>query len=238
MSIQVNQVKALILDHFGLVSAVATDLGIVGMIDARLPTTDRSHATMGQRTLAMILNGLGFLNDRLYMVPRFFQNKPLERLIGPGVKAEHLNDDALGRLLDSVAEYGTTKLFGEIAFEIGSKQGLIGRSAHLDTTSLMVVTHGYSKDYRNDLKQVVLSLTTTGPAGFPIWFEALAGNSSDKVSFHETRDRATEFQKQLSASHFLYWVADSCLYTVGKLLSVTDTMWIPGFLTRWVMQKH
>ncbi|MBF0159236.1 MAG: DUF4277 domain-containing protein, partial [Magnetococcales bacterium] len=61
MSIQVNQVKTLILDHFGLVSAVATDLGIVDMIDARLPTTDRSHATMGQRTLAMILNGLGFL---------------------------------------------------------------------------------------------------------------------------------------------------------------------------------
>jgi hypothetical protein len=44
-----------------------------------------------QRVLAMILNGLGFTNDRLYLVPRFFQNKPVDRLIGPGIESEHLN---------------------------------------------------------------------------------------------------------------------------------------------------
>jgi transposase len=62
--------------------------------------------------LALILNGLGFSRDRLYLVPRFFHNKPVERLIGPRVRAEDLNDDALGR-------------FAELAYEVGTEQGLL-----------------------------------------------------------------------------------------------------------------
>jgi transposase len=90
---------------------------------------------MGQRALALIINGLGFTDERLYVVSQFFQNKPVERLIGKGVKAEHLNDDALGRLLDAIYAYGTTKIYGEIAFEIGQEKGLLGKSVHVDTSS-------------------------------------------------------------------------------------------------------
>jgi len=32
---------------------------------------------MGQRVTGMILNGLGFINDRLYMFPEFLKNKPI-----------------------------------------------------------------------------------------------------------------------------------------------------------------
>jgi len=244
------------LDHLGLVAAVTRDLGIIDKIDQRLPTTDRANVTMGQRVLAMILNGLGFTNDRLYLVPRFFQNKPVEKLIGPGIEAAHLNDDALGRCLDAIANYGTTRLFGELAFEIGSEQGLQGRSSHLDTTSFILqgddvesetietpqpifeadetvcpptpvtsvpkIRQGYSKDHRPDLKQVVLSLTMSGPAGFPCWMEALDGNSSDKTSFHETIGRVKAFQEQLEKAEPVIWVADSALYTVEKLLSYKE----------------
>ena len=51
---------------------------------------------------AMVLNGLGFVQRTLYLMPRFFEDKPVERLLGPGVLAEHLNDDALGRALDAI----------------------------------------------------------------------------------------------------------------------------------------
>jgi len=231
--------------------------GIVDKINQRLPTTDKANVTMGQRVLAMILNGLGFTNDRLYLVPRFFQNQPVDRLIGPGIEAEHLNDDADKRCLDAIANYGTTQLFGEIAFEIGSEQGLLGKSSHLDTTSLTLqgdypeagtvaipknepsnsssspitsttprVLHGYSKDHRPDLKQVVLSMTTTGPANFPFWMEALDGNSSDKSSFHETITKVKSFRKQLEEASPMIWVADSALYTVDKLLKLSENNWI------------
>jgi hypothetical protein len=47
----------------------------------------------------MVLNGLGFANRALYLTPNFFRDKPVERLIGEGIGAEHLNDDVLGRVL-------------------------------------------------------------------------------------------------------------------------------------------
>jgi transposase len=50
----------------------------------------------------MILNGLGFVNQRLYLVSKFFEDKPVGRLIAEGIEAEHLNDDRLGRALDSM----------------------------------------------------------------------------------------------------------------------------------------
>lgn len=199
------------------------------------------HVSMGQRVLALIINGLGFTDERLHMVSQFFQNKPVERLIGKDVKAEHLNDDALGRLLDAVYAYGTTKLYGEIAFEIGQEQGLLGKSAHLDTTSLSLqgeyapedqnedaaqITYGYSKDKRFDLKQVVLSLTSSGPAGFPLWMEALDGNESDKKSLHASIEKMRKFSNELKASVDFTWVADSALYTAEKLLSAEGLKWI------------
>jgi transposase len=76
----------------------------------------------------------------------------------------------------------------------------LSKTNHLDTTSLSVhgeydgndnskvieVTHGFSKDHRPDLKQVVLSLVVNGPSALPLWMEPLDGNNSDKTSFHET----------------------------------------------------
>jgi transposase len=242
MELSANTVETQVLDHLGLVAATAAELGIAAKIDSRLAVSRGKGAvvTMGQRAVAMILNGLGFLNDRLYLVSHFFENKPVSRLLGPNVTAQHLNDDALGRCLDAIHAYGTTKLFSEIAFEIGLEQGLLGKSARLDTTSLSLtgdyegeqsdgtpkITHGYSKDHRADLKQVVLSLTTTSAAGFPIWMEALDGNSSDKNNFHETLKKMTAFQKQLEQAPTFMFVADSALYTASKLLDAPHLQWI------------
>ena len=48
--------------------------------------------------MAMILNGLGFIDDRLYMFPKFLENKPVARLFGADLHAADFNDDALGRM--------------------------------------------------------------------------------------------------------------------------------------------
>jgi transposase len=189
----------------------------------------------------LIINGLGFTDERLYMVSQFFQNKPVERLIGKKVRAEYLNDDALARLLDAIYAYGPTKLYGEIAFEIGQEQGLLGKSAHLDTTSLSLqgeyeeeyqkegaaqITYGYSKDKRFDLKQVMLSLTSSGQAGFPLWMEVLDGNESDKKSLHVSIERMRQFAQALKESIEFTWVADAALYTADKLLGAKGLKWI------------
>jgi hypothetical protein len=45
----------------------------------------------------------------------FFANKPIEHLLGPGITAEMLNDDSLGRTLDWLYAHDLTKLFARIA---------------------------------------------------------------------------------------------------------------------------
>ena len=102
-----------VLDHLGLVASTIDKLGIIEKIDKALPmpTNKGVKVTMGQRVAAMILNGLGFMDTRLYMFPEFLQNKPVDRLIEKSIEAEDFNDDALGRCLDAIHEYGVNKLF-------------------------------------------------------------------------------------------------------------------------------
>lgn len=241
MELAGNEVKTQIMDHHGLVAAVCRDLKVAEKLDKRIGSRDpRRIVSAGTAAIGMILNGLGFTNRRLYLTPQFFESKPIGRLLKEGIDAKDLDDHALGKALDEIAEYGASKLFGEISFEIALENNLLSQAANLDTTSLSVegeydretgdgvmkLTHGYSKDHRPDLKQAVLSLVTSGSSAIPIWMEPLDGNSSDKKSFHETIKKVRDFQKQIKNCPDFKWVADSALYTKDKLLKQTDYLWL------------
>lgn len=61
------------LDHLGLVSGMCQELGICEVIDTYCPSqSDEQIVSTGKALEAMILNGLGFVNKRLYLVPHFF----------------------------------------------------------------------------------------------------------------------------------------------------------------------
>ena len=98
------EIRSIPLDHLGIAAGLIDKLKLVERLDARLPILNQqqSHLSHGQRIKAMILNGLGFTQNPIYLTPKFFADKPIELLIGEGVKPEHLNDDALGRTLDRV----------------------------------------------------------------------------------------------------------------------------------------
>jgi transposase len=157
----------------------------------------------------MILNGLGFSNRRLYLVPQFFATKPVEHLLGLGISAEDLSDDCLGRALDWLYAHDPTTLFAGIALRARQRFGIRARQVHVDTTSFSVrgayapesppaageeasqgdvdaqviaITYGYSRDHRADLKQWMLALATTREGDVPLFLRPLDGNSSDQVS--------------------------------------------------------
>jgi transposase len=232
------------LNHYGLVAATCKMLGIAEKIDKKLGKKDeRRILTPGVAVVAMIINGLGFTNNCLYLTAYFFKNKPVDLLLSPHLKSENITDDTLAKALDEIYAYGTTKLFAEIAAEIALEFQLLGGFSHLDTTSFSLqgdydcysedenepraikVTYGHSKDKRPDLKQIILSLVMNGPAHIPIWMEGLDGNSSDKTNFHETIKKMREFQKELNFEEDFTVVADSALYTLDKLLA-QDYLWI------------
>ena len=146
------------LDHLGLVASTIDKLGLVPMIDKLIPVSKDKGAktTMGQRVSAMIMNGLGFIDDRLYMFPKFLSNKPVEKLIGEGVSGQDFNDDALGRCLDSIYAYGATKMYSELALPIGLRHNVINRKSHIDTTTLTLYgDYAESADTDNDGATIV-----------------------------------------------------------------------------------
>jgi len=237
-----EDIKNETLDYHGITAGFVDKLKIVERIDARLPISKTNGAilTHGQRVKAMIINGLGFTQSPIYLSHHFFENKALSVLFGEGVSHEHFNDDALARTLDAIYAYGVTELFAEIANEIAQEfmPSPKRQSLHLDTTSLKLSgdydfdddywlddeqpplpMFGHSKDHRPDLKQVMLSLTVSGPANLPVWLEGLNGNSQDKTNFHQTLDRIKLFRKELEKSPDILVIADSALYVQNKLLN-------------------
>lgn len=69
------------LDHLGIVAGVCREIGLAEFLDAQAPHS-RQKVSVGTATVAMVLNGLGFSNRRLYLVPQFFENKPLRTPAG------------------------------------------------------------------------------------------------------------------------------------------------------------
>jgi transposase len=128
-----------------LVAAVCQDLKIAERIDSRLPPDSRRKMSAGIAAVAMIINGLGFTNRTLYLAHRFFESKPVERLLGENFKARDITDDALGHALDDIAEYGSSNLFAEVAFGIAIENDLLGLTNHIDTTTMLArISHTFS----------------------------------------------------------------------------------------------
>ncbi|MCP4875399.1 MAG: IS1634 family transposase, partial [Gammaproteobacteria bacterium] len=230
-----------LLKHLGLVAGMYDELGIGELVD-RLIVQDgeKRKVSIGQAIKAMILNGLGFANRALYLTPLFFQDKPVERLIGEGIEAAHLNDDVLGRALDEIYEYGPSKLYSQFASQAVNRLGLLCRFGHLDSTGfhtdgqynsdeqaqegVIHITQGYSRDHRPDLNQVVLQLVCERQAGIPLLMETLSGNNSDKTSFRDTvKTHIGQLQSDVGLE---YVTADSALYVAETLREMNSFQWI------------
>ena len=91
------------LAHLGRVAGMVDDLGIGDVLDQATPQhPELRDLTRGEAVKAMGLNGLGCINQAFSRVPRFFQTKPTCRRISPRVAPKQLNDDALGRALETL----------------------------------------------------------------------------------------------------------------------------------------
>jgi transposase len=256
------------LNHLGIVAEVCREIGVADWLDAQEPG-NRQYVSVGTATVALVLNGLGFSNRRLYLVPQFFADKPVEHLLGPGIMAEDLNDDCLGRTLDWLYAHDVTRLFAGLTARARRTFGVGVERLHADTTSFAVhgqyasggpvaqeatmevaaevplvggvaaseedeagepaviaVTYGYSRDHREDLKQWMLALVTSGE-GVPQFLQPLDGNASDKRALLEAVQALTRQLQESGESPGVY-VADSGLYSAENMtrLNAAGVHWV------------
>jgi transposase len=219
------------LDHLGLVAGMCKELKIAETIDAILPKNNNHHVSHGQALVAMILNGLGFHGRTLHMFPNFFKHRPTERLIAPGILPEHLNDDVLGRGLDTFYNADVSVLYQVLSERVVDHLALQGDAVHLDITSFHVdgnyhcdadddsgkikLVQGYSRDHRPELNQVVLELICENQAGIPVFMQALSGNTNDSKAFETVTRQHIDSLK--AAQNSRYFVGDAALYTEGSI---------------------
>lgn len=232
-----------VVDQTSFLAGLIDKYKIVEHIDrlALVADDDRTNVSIGNRVKAILLSGLGYPERSRYQAHQQFEHLNVERLFGiTGLCADDFDDNTLGRGLDKIAKYGTSKLFSELSFELLSREGLLGKTLHMDSTSVKlfgqyegaeegfaVPEYGDSRDKRPDLKQVVLTLVTAGSAGVPLWYQMDDGNHSDKTGFHDTIEQVTSGLKE--TQDFL-WVADGALYS-KKHLQATTIRWltrVPG----------
>ena len=183
----------------------------------------------------MVLNGLGFVDRRLYLFPEYFDKIACQRLLGlddPGC----LNDDVLGRTLDGISSYGATRLFNEVMYHVMASQRVETRLVHVDTTSFSLsgeyegkgetaikIDYGFPKDGRWDLKRYVLGLACNQD-GLPLFMQSFSGNKNDYQAICEVVDG---LRLGLLNGEKVYYVADSSFYGIDNIRGMGQhTFWI------------
>ena len=214
------------------------------MVNELVGEDPREAVSAGVVVKAMILNGLGFVSAPLYLFEQFFVGKPTEHLLGSGVRAKHLNDDRIGRVLDKLYLVGVTPVFMAICLRAAQRHNVGQHSAHLDATSMSVqgayigadsgavsddgtaaieIVHGYSRDHRPDLKQFVINLNLVcwGDGDIPAFISMGDGNQSDKACFASIM---RQFQQQWDMDGI--YVADSALYSADNIAAMGPLKWV------------
>ena len=245
-----QQYKTKVLDHLGLVMGMCKEIGIISLIDEQI-TSDSADKILstGEAIVGLVLNGLGFVNKRLYLVERFFENKPVNELFGNDyLKSEHFNDDALGRALDKVYEYGVNKLYAQISTAavkyLSTEHGLEVKSGQLDNSNfhlhgrekelqeaerVLSITYGHSKDHRPDLVQIGLQLMVDSQSRIPLLMSVLSGNEEEGKSYGAF---IKAYSKQLDCNYAIAMlIVDSKLYNKKNLSTLGDNPSM-GWLTR------
>lgn len=137
-----------------------------------------------------------------------------------------VGDDAVGRALDKLFDADRAALLAGVVVAATKEFDVALDELHNDSTSIRfcgqyaqargrrlrgkrapLITCGYSKDHRPDLKQLLFILTTTDDGGVPVQFRCQAGNCSDSRSHEESWDALCRATGRVD---FLY-VADSKL---------------------------
>ena len=168
-------------------------LGISEVVDELLSWDDRRCKLAPSLRLKALVMAMIFDRTALYRMSEFFAAEDVAVLLGHGMSAEDLTDDALARFLDKLHAAGGAKVFTSACAKALTAMGVPWeelQSAHFDTTSVNVygayqdpeaalrIVPGFSKDGHPELNQFQIGILATAH-GLPATGMVLDGNCED-----------------------------------------------------------
>jgi transposase len=193
MAIAVQQIYP--LAHLPLVLGVLRRLEVATVID-RLITPHPEHVlSTGHGVEALVLAILDG-HHALYKVGQRLEERGMLDLLQPDLPRASLHDYRLGHILDALFAANLNKVFSAVALKALEVYAIPTPWLHQDTTTVALYgayadapkmpraprpAYGHSKDGRDDLKQVLLSLGVSGDGGLPLRVGIRDGNRSDSV---------------------------------------------------------
>jgi transposase len=169
-----------IIHHF------ARKLDLLKLIEKYVPQ-DAREVIPASQTLYAILCNVILERFPLYKIGEW----SVERGLFSIDYAKHLNDDRIGRALHRLFRSDRATLLTQIVLKAIEEFSLNMDRLHNDSTSVTLFgqydikhkaakpKHGYNKDHRPDLKQLIFNLTVCGDGAVPVYFKVLDGNITD-----------------------------------------------------------
>jgi transposase len=193
MAIAVQQIYP--VAHLPLILGVLRRLEVATLIDRLIPPHPAHGLSCGRGVEALVLAILDG-HHALYKVGKRLEERGMVPLLQPGLTRIALNDYRLGHILDALFAANLNQVFSVVALKALEVYAIPTPWLHQDTTTIMLYgayadepkspeaprpAYGHSKDGRDDLKQVLLSLGVSGDGGLPLRVGLRDGNRSDSV---------------------------------------------------------
>src|SRR5215813_13798826 len=181
--------------HLPLVLGVLRRLEIATVIDSFIAPHPAHVLSTGRGVEALVLAILEG-DHALSKVGQRLEERGMLDLLQPGLTHASLHDYRFGHILDALFAANLNKVLSAIALKALEVYAIPTPWLHQDTTTIMLYgayedepkspeaphpASGHSKDGRDDLKQMLLSLGVSGDGGLPLRVGLRDGNRSDSV---------------------------------------------------------
>lgn len=219
-----------------LIGALLERLQLRELLQRALPTSSRRMKLAAVDSALVMIRNFALCRHPLYGVPEWVRRFVPSELGLEREQVQLVNDDRLGRTLDKLFDADRRSVVTALIVHIAQEFNLDLERLHNDTTSITFcgdyperaprpgrgrpvhITHGYNKDHRPDLKQLVWSLTVTEDGAVPVHYNVFDGNVTDDKIHIETWKA---LRKVVGRADFLY-VADSKLCTRENMAFVAS----------------
>ncbi len=213
-------------------------LGLERMLDIYVPEKrlGRPSKLTPSKTIRVLIYNILVSREPLYAVRTWLRDRAPEFFGLTPEETSLLSDDRIARALDRLYEIDPASFVTELITGAVREFDVALEQIHNDTTTVTfsgayenqkkpeslvrppLITFGYNKDHRPDLKQLVYSLTISADGAVPVHYKTYDGNTTDDKTHIETWEAVRRLRGD---ADFLY-VADSKLCTKSNMRHISS----------------